>query len=103
MGSEHCDWVTALLTGIPILSLRRSRCAADQGMWHAHSRAASERSLSGSIRSSRVARRLYTEYIHLDFVAGGFDGMGRKASGSANVFRWRWAHSTPTWARSAAA
>lgn len=72
---EHCDWVTALLTGhTDPLTLRRSRCAAGhKAMWH--------ESFGGLPSEAFLVKldpllagmrdRLYTETFTSDFVAGG--------------------------------
>ncbi len=71
---EHCDWVTALLTGrTDPLTIRRSRCAAGhKAMWHeSWDGLPSEAFLSRlDPRFSGMRERLYRETCTSDFVAG---------------------------------
>jgi L-ribulokinase len=71
---EHCDWVTALLTGhTDPLTIRRSRCAAGhKAMWHeSWGGLPSEEFLARlDPRLSGVHERLYRDTFTSDFVAG---------------------------------
>ena len=71
---EHCDWVTALLTGhTDPLTIRRSRCAAGhKAMWHeSWDGLPSEAFLSRlDPRLSGIRERLYRDTFTSDFVAG---------------------------------
>lgn len=71
---EHCDWVTAVLTGhTDPLTIRRSRCAAGhKAMWHeSWGGLPSEAFLSRlDPRLAGMRERLYTETFTSDFVAG---------------------------------
>lgn len=71
---EHCDWVTALLTGrTDPLTIRRSRCAAGhKAMWHeSFGGLPSEEFLTRlDPRLSGMRDRLYRDTFTSDFVAG---------------------------------
>ncbi len=75
---EHCDWVTALLTGrTDPLTIRRSRCAAGhKAMWHeSWGGLPSDEFLSRlDPRLAGMRERLYTETYTSDFVAGTLSG-----------------------------
>ncbi|MHB9027785.1 MAG: ribulokinase [Candidatus Latescibacterota bacterium] len=72
--AEHCDWVTALLTGrTDPLAIRRSRCAAGhKAMWHeSWGGLPSDEFLTRlDPRLAGIRERLYTDTYTSDFVAG---------------------------------
>jgi L-ribulokinase len=71
---EHCDWVTALLTGkSDPLSLKRSRCAAGhKAMWHKSFNGLPSEEFLKRLDPllSGLRNRLYTETFTSDSVAG---------------------------------
>jgi L-ribulokinase len=71
---EHCDWVTALLTGqTDPLAIRRSRCAAGhKAMWHeSWNGLPSEEFLTHlDPLLSGIRERLYRDTFTSDFIAG---------------------------------
>ncbi|MFA6470437.1 MAG: ribulokinase [Candidatus Latescibacterota bacterium] len=71
---EHCDWVTALLTGqTDPLTIRRSRCAAGhKAMWHESWGGLPSEEFLTSLDPllSGLRERLYAETFTSDFVAG---------------------------------
>ncbi|MDR3249285.1 MAG: ribulokinase, partial [Treponema sp.] len=74
---EHCDWMTALLTGVTSLAgIRRSRCAmGHKAMWHrsfADKGAADAASIAGNAAAGTVASGTATGDTATGDTAGGY-------------------------------